>query len=70
VNEHPLENWHSIVRTRDASRISDLLADEVIFYSPVVHTPQVGKAITSMYLSAAVHFFGNDSVRYLRVVFV
>jgi len=68
VNEHPLENWHSIVRTRDASRISDLLADEVVFYSPVVHTPQVGKAITTMYLAAAVHVFGNDSFRYVREV--
>lgn len=60
--------WHNIVRTRDASGISDLLADDVVFYSPVVHTPQVGKAITSMYLSAAVQVFGNDSFRYVREV--
>lgn len=63
-----LNTWHNIVRTRDASGISDLLADEVVFYSPVVHTPQIGKAITAMYLAAAVHVFGNDSFRYVREV--
>lgn len=63
-----VDKWHEIVRNRDASGLSDLLADEVFFYSPVVHTPQVGKAITSMYLTAALHVFGNDSFRYVREV--
>jgi hypothetical protein len=34
----------------------------------VVHTPQVGKAITTQYLTAALHVFGNDSFRYLREI--
>jgi hypothetical protein len=63
-----LEAWHNIVRTRDASRLGELLADDVVFYSPVVHTPQVGKAITTMYLSAAVHVFGNESFKYVREI--
>lgn len=63
-----LEKWHEIVRRRDASGISELLADDVVFYSPVVHTPQNGKAITSMYLAAAVQVFGNESFRYVREV--
>lgn len=63
-----LKTWHNIVRTRDASGISDLLADEVVFHSPVVHTPQIGRAITAMYLTAAIHVFGNDSFRYVREV--
>ena len=63
-----IDNWHDIVRTRDASRLSDLLADDVVFYSPVVHTPQLGKAITTAYLSAAVKVFGNESFRYVREV--
>jgi hypothetical protein len=46
---HPLTEWHQIVRTRDASRLAALLADDVVFHSPVVHTPQVGKAITTKY---------------------
>ncbi len=65
---NPLSKWHNIVRTRDASGLNELLADGVVFYSPVVHTPQVGKAITTMYLSAAVHVFGNESFKYVREV--
>ena len=34
--------------------VDEILADDVVFYSPVVHTPQNGKAITLVYLSAAV----------------
>ncbi|MEK7856649.1 MAG: nuclear transport factor 2 family protein [Acidobacteriota bacterium] len=63
-----LQTWHNIVRTRDASGLGELLADDVVFYSPVVHTPQVGKAITSVYLTAALHVFGNESFRYVREV--
>ncbi len=63
-----VKSWHNIVGTRDASGLSDLLADVVVFYSPVVHTPQVGKAITTMYLSAALHVFGNDSFKYVREI--
>lgn len=63
-----LETWHDIVRTRDAGGLGDLLAEDVVFYSPVVHTPQVGKAITTMYLTAAVKVFGNETFRYVREV--
>ena len=63
-----IESWHNIVRTRDASGLDKLLADDVVFYSPVVHTPQVGKAITSIYLTAAVVVFGNESFRYVREI--
>jgi hypothetical protein len=63
-----LEKWHDIVQTRDASGLDELLADEVVFHSPVVHTPQLGKAITAIYLSAAVHVFGNGTFRYIREV--
>lgn len=45
-----------------------MLANGVVFYSPVVHTPQVGKAITAAYLTAALHVLGNESFRYVREV--
>jgi hypothetical protein len=48
---------------RDLSGLEDLLADEVIFQSPAVHTPQVGKAVTRRYLEAAQHVLMNDSFR-------
>jgi hypothetical protein len=67
-NVDPISQWHNIVRTRDASGLVELLSDNVVFYSPVVHTPQVGKAITFKYLTAALHVFGNDSFRYVREI--
>ena len=68
VGKKAVDVWHEIVRTRDAGLLDELLADDVVFYSPVVHTPQVGKAITAMYLTAAIHVFGNESFRYVREV--
>lgn len=61
-------SWHDIVSKRDAIGLADLLADDVVFYSPVVHTPQIGRQITTMYLTAALHVFGNESFRYVREV--
>ena len=63
-----LARWHRIVATKDAGDLGGLLAEEVVFHSPVVHTPQVGRAITSKYLAAALQVFGNDSFRYVREV--
>ena len=62
----PIEIWHRLVETHDARGLDALLADEVVFHSPVVHTPQVGKAITAKYLSAAFQVFFNESFRYVR----
>ena len=60
--------WHELVRTRKAEGLDALLADDVVFHSPIVHTPQVGKALTTMYLTAALRVIGNDSFRYVREV--
>lgn len=63
-----LDSWHQLVAARNAAGLDTLLADEVVFYSPVVHMPQVGKPITTMYLAAALHVFGNETFRYVREV--
>ena len=62
----PIEMWHHLVENRDTQGLDALLADEAVFYSPVVHTPQVGKAITKKYLAAAFQVFFNESFRYVR----
>ncbi|MDA7416629.1 nuclear transport factor 2 family protein [Xenophilus arseniciresistens] len=61
-----LQAWHALVAERSMQGLNALLADEVVFHSPVVHTPQVGKAITAQYLYAAFKVFFNDSFRYVR----
>ena len=63
-----LSAWHALINTRDAKGLDDILADDVVFYSPVVHTPQRGKLITTLYLTAALHVFVNDTFHYVREV--
>ena len=50
----------------DPALLSDLLADEAVFHSPVVHTPQVGKPVVMAYLVAAAQVLGNEAFRYVR----
>ena len=63
-----LAEWHRIVRARDLRGLDGLLAEQATFHSPIVHTPQVGKALTRMYLAGALFTLGNDSFRYVREV--
>jgi len=60
--------WHKIIENRDAKGLDSILADDVVFHSPIVHTPQAGKPITMLYLSAALHVLNNDTFKYLREV--
>ena len=68
MGETALETWHRLVRTRDPSGLDALLAGDVVFHSPIVHTPQRGKQLATLYLTAAVHVFGNETFRYVREV--
>ena len=62
---NPAEIWHRVALSKDVAEIENILHDDCVFESPVVHTPQVGKAITSQYLAAAGHTLGNDTFRYV-----
>ena len=66
MRSDPIKTWHRIVEERNVPGLDALLADEAVFHSPVVHTPQVGKLITKKYLAAAFHVFFNDSFHYVR----
>jgi SnoaL-like domain len=63
-----IETWHDLVRNRNVEGLDALLADDVVFHSPVVHAPQIGKAVTARYLAAAFGVFFNESFRYVREV--
>ena len=60
----PIEQWHQVVKSRDMRALKELLAEDVVFVSPVVHTPQAGRAITLAYLQAALQVLNNASFRY------
>ena len=61
-----LAAWHTLVATRNPAGLAALLADDVVFHSPVMHTPQAGRALTRRYLAAAFAVFFNPSFRYVR----
>jgi hypothetical protein len=68
MTDHPVEIWHRLVRTHDPAGLDALLAPDAVFYSPIVHTPQRGKALVSLYLSAAFQVFFNPAFRYVREI--
>jgi len=68
MKEHPVAAWHRLVRTRDSSSLNELLAEDSVFHSPVVHTPQRGRALTAWYLAAAFEVFFNETFRYVREI--
>ena len=54
-----IEQWHRFLAGALPGGLDELLADDVVFYSPVVFTPQKGKAVTMLYLNAAGTVFGG-----------
>ena len=59
--EAGLEAWHRAVRNMSPEALDEILADDVVFHSPVVHTPQAGRAVTKLYLLAAFNVFPGQS---------
>jgi hypothetical protein len=51
--EHVIAKWHAHLRGDLPGGLDELLDDDVVFFSPIVFTPQRGKAITTLYLQAA-----------------
>ena len=59
--EHVIEKWHANLRGQLPGGLDELLDDDVVFYSPIVFTPQEGKTITKLYLQAAGQTLPGDS---------
>ena len=58
--EKTIENWHQHIRGRFAGGLDELIAEDCVFYSPIVFTPQRGKELTKLYLDAATSTFGGE----------
>lgn len=63
-----IDAWHQLVEQRNAGGFDEILADDVVFHSPVLHTPQKGKQLTKLYLSAAMMVLGTGNFTYVREV--
>jgi len=68
MSDHPLETWHRLVRDQNPAGLPALIADDAVFHSPVVHTPQRGKRLVVGYLGAAFAVFFNPGFRYVREI--
>ena len=64
----PIKKWHEVVATQDHELLKSILSENVIFYSPVVFTPQKGRDITYLYLMAAAQVFNNKSFNYTKEI--
>jgi hypothetical protein len=60
VIEQTVEKWLRHLRGELPGGLDELLDEDVVFYSPVVYTPQRGRAITKLYLEAAMQTLPGD----------
>ena len=56
-----IERWHRHLRGDLPGGLDELLHPDVVFYSPIVYTPQEGQAITKLYLMAAGQTLPGDA---------
>jgi hypothetical protein len=69
--EQVVDRWEQFLAGELPGGLEGLLADDVVFYSPVVFTPQRGKAVTALYLQAAGQALpgeGDGAFRYTKKV--
>jgi hypothetical protein len=66
--KNTIETWHQFVQQGDIKILQSILSDNVVFHSPVLHTPQSGKPLATMYLSAAYYVFKDSDFTYNRQV--
>ena len=60
VIEDVVDRWHQYLKGELPGGLDTLLDDDVVFYSPIVFTPQRGKAVTTLYLQAAAQALPGD----------
>ena len=63
-----VDDWNRVVATVKRELLNELLSEDVVFHSPVVHSPQRGKELAIKYLSGAFYVLKNESFRYVREI--
>jgi len=61
-----IEKWHRILAEADAEGLAALVADDAVFYSPIIYSPQKGKELVVLYLSAAYRLLFNERFKYVH----
>src|SRR5271154_6214865 len=60
-----LAGWHRLVHENNPEALDELLDEDAVFLSPIVHTPQVGRAKAGVYLRLALALLNNGAFRYV-----
>ncbi len=60
-----LAGWHRLVKDNDPDALDTLLAEDAVFLSPIVHSPQVGRGRAGLYLRTALALLNNGAFRYV-----
>lgn len=63
-----IARWHRHLAGELPGGLDELLADDVVFHSPIVYTPQVGLEVTTRYLDAAADVLNTSDFRYTKQV--
>ena len=61
-----IERWLGVIENGQTADLDDLLAEDAIFYSPAVFTPQRGRATAAAYLRAAEQMFAGTGFHYVN----
>jgi hypothetical protein len=55
-----LKRWHDVIESGDPSRLPAIIAEDAVFRSPAVHTPQEGRDLVTAYLAGAMKVLGTE----------
>lgn len=62
-----LANWHRVLEGgNQPGELAEIIREDAVFHSPVVHSPQAGRELVVGYLTAAGVVLNTDKFRYVR----
>jgi hypothetical protein len=61
-----IDRWLGVIEHGQTADLDDMLAEDAIFYSPAVFSPQRGRATAAAYLRAAEHMFAGTGFHYVN----
>jgi SnoaL-like domain len=61
-----IQRWIEIIDGDRTDELDAILAEDCVFYSPAVFTPQEGRAKAAMYLKAASKLFSGTDFHYVE----
>lgn len=55
--QNSLKRWHEMAASRDLSNVGEIACEDVVFRSPVAHTPYYGREALTLVLSTVIKVF-------------